>query len=330
MSSKPDIAVAVLGLGSIGLRHARNLLDEGARVIGFDPSEERRALLARDGGTAVTERAAALEAVSAAVVASPSGQHSDDLRAAIEAGCHVLVEKPLAHSEAGLDALLSRAEAAGLAVFVAVNQRFNPTVVAGRARLAGGALGEPLWARLLCASYLPDWRPQQDYRQGYAADPISGGVLFDVIHEFDLANHLLGPATTLAAAASRSGRLDMASEDVADVLLGHGPSLRSSLHLDYVTRPAQRITEIAGSEGLMRLDLRARRLERWASDGTLAEEQDFGGAVDDDYREEVAAFLACCRGEAEPRCDGREGLAVLRQVLEARRLCGLENAGAAA
>lgn len=326
LSGTPEPIVAVLGLGSIGLRHARNLKELCARPIGFDPSPERRALL--DG--AVANRAAALDAADAVVIASPSGQHRDDLEAAIEAGCHVLVEKPLAHADAGLEAVLARAEAAGLTVFVAVNQRFNPAIEAGRARLRDGRLGEPLWARLLCASYLPDWRPQQDHRQGYAADPASGGVLFDVIHEFDLANHLLGPARTLSAAATRSGRLGIATEDIADVTLEHDGQLRSTLHLDYLTRPAQRITEIAGTEGLLRLDLRARRLERWSPDGAPAETEDFPGSVDDDYRAEMVAFLDCCRGEATPRCGGREGLAVLRQVLDARRLCGLETAGAAA
>lgn len=318
--------MAVLGLGSIGLRHARNLIALGASVVGFDPSAERRALLAGDGGQARDSREAALDGADAAVVASPNAQHLDDLRAALEAGCHVLVEKPLAHDDAGLEALLGRAEAADLTVFVAVNQRFNPTVEAGRARLVDGLLGEPLWARMLCASYLPHWRPRQDHRRGYAADPASGGVLFDVIHEFDLANHLLGPAETVAAAATCSGRLDMASDDCADVLLDHGGGLRSSLHLDYLTRPARRVTEVAGTEGLLRLDLAGRGLERWTAEGDRIEALRFGGAVADDYRAEMAAFLDCCRGEAKPRCGGREGLMVLRQVLEARRLCGLAQA----
>ena len=326
MSKAPDLTVALLGLGSIGLRHARNLMGLGAAVVGFDPSPERRALLAKDGAAARDSREAALDGADAAVVASPNAQHLDDLRAALAAGCHVLVEKPLAHDDAGLEALLGRAEAADLTVFVAVNQRFNPTVEAGRARLVDGLLGEPLWARLLCASYLPHWRPQQDHRRGYAADPASGGVLFDVIHEFDLANHLLGPAETVAAAASCSGRLDMASDDSADVLLDHGRGLRSSLHLDYLTRPARRVTEVAGTEGLLRLDLAGRRLERWTAEGDRVEALRFGGAVDDDYRAEMAAFLDCCRGRAAPRCGGREGLMALRQVLEARRLCGLAQA----
>lgn len=330
MSNEPDLKLAVIGLGSIGLRHARNARALGAEVVGFDPSAERRALLAAEGGFAVESRDEALAAAGAAVIASPSGLHLDDLGAAVAAACHVLVEKPLAHTDSGLEAILRQADVAGLTVFVAVNQRFNPAIEAGQARLAEGLVGEPIWARLICASYLPDWRPQQDHKTGYAADPASGGVLFDVIHEFDLANHLLGPAEVLNAAASRSGRLGLASEDIADVTLGHAGGLRASLHLDYLTRPAQRVTEVAGTEGLLRLDLRARSLERWSVDGELAEEAQLPGSVDDDYRAEMAAFLACCRGQQRPRCDGWEGLAVLRQVLAARALCGLESAGAAA
>ncbi len=310
----------------MGMRHGRNLLSLGAKVIGADPDGARREALVAAGGRAVTERASALAEAGAAVIATPNACHLDDLRAAVEADCHALVEKPLAHTDEGLEAILSEADAKGLTVFVGVNQRFNPAVVAAREVLTAGLLGRPLWARLICASYLPDWRPDSDYRQGYAADPRSGGVLFDVIHEFDIATHLLGPGRPIAAQAARSGHLEIASEDVADVLVQHDSGVVSNLHLDYVTRPPLRTTEVAGTEGRLLCDLRARRLQRWDRTGALVQDLGFDSPIDADYREEMASFLACCAGAAQPRCDGWEGLQVLRQVLGARRLSRLAAA----
>ena len=326
LAQQADMTVAVLGLGSMGLRHARNLLTLGVRVIGADPDSARRDALEAAGGLSTAERTSALAEAGAAVIATPNACHLDDLRASIEAGCHSLVEKPLAHTDAGLEALLTAADNKGLTVFVGVNQRFNPTIAAARNIIEAGQLGQPLWARLICSSYLPDWRPDSDYRTGYAADPQSGGVLFDVIHEFDIASYLLGPAQATAALASRSGQLEIASEDVADVLLQHDSGVVSNLHLDYVTRPPLRTTEVAGTEGRLLCDLRARTLHRWDRDGALVQDLGFDSPIDDDYLAEMTEFLACCAGEARPRCDGWEGLQVLRQVLAARRLSRLEAA----
>jgi predicted dehydrogenase len=318
----PD-RIVVIGLGSIGLRHARNLVSLGCAVTGFDPDPARRAAVEPLGIAAAATLEAAFDGARAAIVASPSAHHAAHLEAALAADLHVFVEKPIAHARADLDAALARADSCGRVVFAGLMLRYHPAVERARALLMAGDLGQPIWARALCASWLPGWRPSQDYRKGYAADPATGGVIFDVIHEFDLAIHLLGPARTVACAAIRSGRLEMPSEDVADILLRHDGGAQTSLHLDYLTRPAQRTTEIAGDAGIVRLDLNGRRLTRWTIDGTLAEERVFNGSYADDYLAEMRHFLACIVGEARPRCDGHEALRVLDQVLEARKLGGL-------
>lgn len=315
--------VAVLGLGSIGLRHARNLLALGRVAVGFDPDPARRAALEALGGRAVDSRAAALDGAAGAVIASPNAYHLDDLRAVIDAGAAALVEKPLAHDPDAVAPVLAAAAARGLAVFAALNLRYHPAVIAGRAALAQGGVGVPLWGRLICSSWLPGWRPHQDYRQGYTAQADTGGVLFDIIHEFDLAFHLLGPGRAVACAARRTGVLDMASEDCADVILAHAGGVQTALHLDYVTRPRRRVVEIAGTEGVLEIDIYARRLRLTGTEGAVLRDETFAGGFDEDYVQEMTAFLACLEGSERPACDGDEALGVLRQVVAARHLAGL-------
>jgi len=317
--------IAVLGLGSIGLRHARNLLALGSQVVGFDPSEERRAMLGAEGGLPVARRDEALAAATAAIIASPSGRHLDDMQAALDAGCHLFVEKPLAHTVDGIAALLDRAEQAGKVVFVGLNLRYHPVVAKAHDLLNGGRLGRPLWARLEMADYLPQWRPGTDFRQGYANDPRTGGVIFDIVHEFDLAAHLLGLPEVKAAVAINSGTLGLASEDLAEMVMIHPGGIVSSVHVDFVTRPRRRHTLIVGTDAAMRLDLDGRRLHLTRGDGVTLAEHSFPGAYADDYIDEMRAFLACCRGEAAPACPGREALAVLDRLISARRLAGLPS-----
>jgi predicted dehydrogenase len=320
-------AVAVLGLGSIGLRHARNLLALGCRVTGFDPDAARRAMLAAEGGAVVAERDAALHGCVAAVIASPSRHHAADLAAVIGAGLHAFVEKPLSHTGAGIAGTVAKAEAEGRQVFAGLMLRWHPCVERARTAIGQGALGEILWARSTFGSWLPDWRPQTDYRKGYAADPQTGGVLFDLIHEFDLLHHLLGPAQAACAAARRSGRLEMASEDIAEVVLRHQSGVLSSLHVDYLTQPAVRRVEIAGTGGLLQLDLNARQFRRCDPAGAVVEDVVLPGSYADDYVAEMRDFIACIEGRMAPRCGGAEAVAVLETVIAARRLCGLPHSG---
>jgi predicted dehydrogenase len=316
------VKVAVLGLGSIGLRHSRNLLALEQDVVGFDPDPARRDALDSEGGASATSREAALEGVSAAVIASPNAAHLDDLDAVVGRGLHVFLEKPPAHSAAGLLPLVTRAEAASVVFFTGVNLRFSPAVRAAYADLAAGRIGEPIWARFLAASWLPDWRPQQDHTTGYTADPRTGGAIFDYFHEFDLAVHLLGPATPVAAAARSTGLLSIPAEDCADALLAHVDGPQSTIHVDYVSRVPSRYAEICGTEGMLRLDIARRTLEHTAP-GQEPKMTEFSGDHAGDYVTEMRSFLDCVEGTGTPLCDGREALSVLQVVIACRKLCGL-------
>jgi predicted dehydrogenase len=310
--------IAVLGLGSIGLRHARNLLALGQSVIGFDPDRGRRQELENGGGKTATTRDEAIAAADAVVVASPSGLHLNDMAAAIDGGRHVFVEKPLAHTFDGVQAVLDSAEAKGLTVFAGLNLRYHPGVERIRALMSEGAIGQMLWARFVVSSYLPDWRPSQDHRKGYAAEATSGGIIFDSIHELDLANYLLGPAKVLAAAARNTGELQINAEDTADILLQHEAGWQSSIHMDFVSRRRQRVTAITGTLGAVELDMPGRRLQRYDEAGQAMPEEIFGGEINDDYSAEMKHFIACVEGSETPRCNGREALVILRQAIDAR------------
>jgi predicted dehydrogenase len=325
-NERADLRLGILGLGSIGLRHGRNILQMGQNVNGFDPDEDRRARFAELGGHPAATREGILNSCDILVIATPSGQHLNDLHDAISAGCHVFIEKPLSHTDEGLEAILRQADERGLVIFAGLNQRFNPVIEAAKAKISDGALGQLLWARLLCGSYLPDWRAGDDYRTGYAANPKTGGVLFDVIHEFDIANFLLGPARTINACARNTGLLELSAEDCADVVLEHDSGVRSVLHLDYVTRPGRRRVEIAGSSGLLELDLSGRKLQFYDKDGTLTHEQTWNSSANEDYLNEMKQFIRCITHAETPRCNGHDALNVLRQVLAARQISGLPSA----
>lgn len=317
--------IGVIGLGSIGLRHARNARGLGATVTGFDPDEARRTLCAEAGCTVTADENDIFEQCDAVVICSPNRFHLDHLRRAVQAGRHALVEKPLAHTLDGLLPLLDGADARGLVVGAAMNLRFHPVAQAARRLVTDDVCGKPLWARFIMSSYLPAWRPHQDYSQGYTADRDTGGVIFDVIHEPDLACFILGAGDAVAASAYNTGTLNIPTEDCADFVIDHGVC-RSAIHVDYVSTHKRRFFEIQCTSGFIQGDLLARRITAHNTDGKITHDESFPGSFDDDYVAEMHAFLTAASGGAQYPCPARDSYDVLRAVLQVRKLAGLPGA----
>lgn len=316
--------LAVLGLGSIGARHVRNARHLGLDVVGYDPCASVASDLPVEGFLRMDSAAAALTEADAVIIASPSGQHLDDLEQAIEAGCPALVEKPIGHDPERTAALLDRAAAAKLQVGAAFNLRSRSVVRAVRAR-AADQLGDFVWARFVSASWLPDWRPETDYRTGYANRPESGGVVFDVIHEIDLAAHLIGPAEVASSVTRRSGRLELETEDTAEIVLQHSQGCLSSLHLNFASPVRRRAIEICGTNGLVAADLRSGRITWLNQDGGVVDEEIAAIDPNAEYQAVLAEFLSALSKGTAPASDGRAGLAAVRLAHRARNMAPAES-----
>jgi predicted dehydrogenase len=299
---------AVLGQGSIGRRHAGLLRELGHWVVTFDPIA--------DADT--RDERAALEAADAAVVASPTSEHLDQARRAVAAGCHVLVEKPLSTAAAGVDALLAEATAGGRLLAVAMNLRFHPGPRGVRDAIAAGEIGRPLTAAVSFGSYLPDWRPEADYRRSYSArSELGGGVLLDVVHELDYATWALGEVVEVSAWLERVSDLEIDVEDVALLHLRHASGALSSVQLDYLDRSYRRGCRVVGSEGTVSWD--------WGEEavtvlrpGREPERRPAPSDVQAAYRAQAAAFAAAVGGGGGGLVSGEEGLAALRVIDAAR------------
>lgn len=321
-----NLRIGVLGLGSIGLRHAKNLLDMGYSVRAYDPTPQRRDMFEQAGGQVVKSKQDIATTCDAVVIASPSAFHLPDLEWAIENGKHAFVEKPLAHTLQGLDVICREAKDKNLTLSLGMNIRFNPAIRHLSEMIVKGHIGNVLWANYWHSSYLPDWRPQADYRTGYAADPKTGGVIFDVIHGFDLLYFLLGNYSVSGAVARVSGVLEMSSDDCADILCQHTSGVTSTLHMDFITRPKTHTFTVAGTHGTARVDISRRSLVVTGGDGVINFEKIFDEThVNNDYCEELQDFINAIQGKPLRGCSLSDGMDVLTKVIESRKLAGLPH-----
>ena len=106
-----------------------------------------------------------------------------------------------------------------------------------RKNVNSNKLGSFLFSKINCSSYLPDWRPSQDYRRTVSSSSsYGGGVLLELSHEIDYANWFFGPFLKVQAVLKNTGTLEIDVEDIADLVLTNKNGMNVQIHLDFCSR----------------------------------------------------------------------------------------------
>lgn len=317
----------IVGCGSIGRRYALSVARLGVPFAVMDISRDRSIGIAKETGTDTyfedLDQALAW-GPEAVVVATPNRYHAEHATAALAAGAHVLIEKPISDRLVEADRLVKVAEQANRRAFVVCNMRFHPAVKALKSGM--GAIGEVRYARAHYGNYLPLMRPGGDYRELYCSSRAAGGgVVLDAIHEIDYLIWLLGPVNAVQGASGKLSDLDIDVEDFANFTMEHVSGARSVVTIDYLRPWKRRGCELVGSEGLI----------VWESEGKQPEQcsvrvyESAKGAwrsllatdnLDNEtpYVDMLAAFLDATRGKATWLQTVREARDRLSVALRAR------------
>jgi UDP-N-acetylglucosamine 3-dehydrogenase len=252
---------AVLGLGMIGRHHGR-LLQTSPRVRfagAVDPGGDRHGVL-RDPALlfASIPELLASGPVDFAIVAVPTEEHLPAVRELAAAGVHVLVEKPLAATEAETLALISAVEDAGLHGAVGHVERCNPALLELRRRLNAGEIGRPF----LIATE----------RIGPFPDRIRDvGVVKDLAtHDLDLVRWL-GGAPVARVAAETQHRMGRDHEDLVLATGRLGNDVAFNCVVDWLSPTKVRRTRVLGERGMFVADTLTTDLTFYANAATPIE-----------------------------------------------------------
>jgi len=324
----------IAGLGSIGRRHFRNLIALGEKDIVL--LRTRKATLPDDelaGFSVETDLQQALQKhrPQAVIVANPTSLHLDVAIPAAEAGCHILLEKPVSHSLERLDLLQRTAAQSGSKILVGFQFRYHPTLNKARELIQSGALGKVLTVHAHWGEYLPQWHPWEDYRQGYAARAdLGGGVIVTLTHPLDYLRYLLGDAEALWSFNGHISPLEVDVEDVAEIGLKFTNGAVGGVHVNYFQRPPVHRLEIVGTQGTLRWDnadgiLQHHRLpDAFGSYADLppapvleAFSPPEGFERNQLFVAQTRHFVEMARGESEPLCSLNDGVQALRLALAA-------------
>jgi predicted dehydrogenase len=229
----------IVGAGVIAPLHvaAIEALDD-AELVGVSDLDE-------DRGIPFDELLAL--APDVVVVCTPHPSHPPLAIAALEAGAHVLCEKPIAVETDGADAMIAAAERAERLLGVCFQQRFRPVIVRARELIVAGEVGELVRVSVVDPLYRPEaYYGTAGWRGTWQGE--GGGVLMNQApHTLDLLCHLAGPPARVWGVARRRSQ-PMEAEDTAAALLEYPNGAVGSLETSTVEAGVQRI-ELVGDRG---------------------------------------------------------------------------------
>ena len=253
------VGVAVVGVGTLGKRHAENLRRAvpGAQLVTLADSDGIRASqvaaeLEVEHSCDSIERLVERNDVQAVVIASPSKYHARGIQVAAQAGKHVFCEKPLALTLEDADAALNSVARAGVQLQIGFMRRYDPAYASARKRIEAGEIGDPVIFKSV-------GRDKQPPPPSFLQSNVNGTLFSDAaIHDFDLVRWLMGDE--VAAVHSFAGLVACAElaefNDIDACLvnlrltrggLGHVEAFRKATY-GYDIR-----TEVLGTQGALQV-----------------------------------------------------------------------------
>ncbi|MFL1461467.1 Gfo/Idh/MocA family protein [Roseococcus sp. DSY-14] len=296
--------IGVVGAGHFGRFHALKLRGRGLSGL-HDPDAARAARVAEEAGCPVLDLPGLLAASDALVVATPTVHHAAVASAALRAGRHVLVEKPIAATLAEANALVALAAAQGRVLMVGQIERHSAAIRTLRAECAGRRLGHVEAVRVA------PFRPRS----------LDVSVVLDLmIHDLDLILALAD--SPLDSVAAVGGRAVSDNTDWAVAHLGFASGMRATVTASRLAVGLERRLRAMGPEGELRVDFLARSLEFVAPGGAAPMEHLPGWGIErrswtdhDSLEAEHDAFRAAIAGARPYEADGQAGRAALDAAL---------------
>lgn len=264
MKKNFNLKVCIIGFGSIGRRHASNLLKMGADVI-----------LLRSGNTNINipkfkKKLKTYfnfddmlnEKPDLIFICNPTIKHDYYVGLSIINNIPFFVEKPIGAKYLKALKFQSQIKKRKLKTCVGYMMRYDVCILKIKELLDKNFLGKVTTAIMEWGSYLPSWHPWENYKHSYAArNSLGGGVIKTCSHEIDLALFLFGDVKKHVCFKRHDQVLNIDVEDHADILLKHRSGVTTFIHLDYFQRKTKRYIEIIGEKGRLSWNYNKRLLE---------------------------------------------------------------------
>ena len=325
----PETEVLIVGGGSIGERHLRTFIQTGDVAASIcEPREEKLAELGQQydvAGTFPSFDDAPLDDFDAVVICTPPNLHIPMARKAVDANCHILVEKPLSLDLNGVDELIGLTREKGLVAGVAYVLRHTPLFVRMKEKLDSGMIGRLRIVSIKSGQEFARYRP--DYRNIYfAKKAMGGGAINDAVsHLLNYVQWCLGREHEVCCMYDRLSDMEIETEDCAFLTLRFDDGIIAQIQQNLFQKDYQIYIEFVGSEGTLRVGGGLQQGSARPQIGFLKSEAS-GWEVetipayerDDTFVAQARNFLRAIANEEEIRTSLEEGRRTLEVCLKAK------------
>ena len=285
----------IFGGGSIGKRHLNNLFTLGEKEL-FCYKRTYDKQFEMDYHCKVITSYNEMKELKPDVLyaCNPTSLHHNVLLWAQELEAHIFMEKPLTNNEHNLNIGLQQWDKQKV-FFIGFVMRYHPLVEIIKEKLLKKVIGDVFSAGFEFGSYLPNWHPNENYKESYAAiKSLGGGVINTITHELDLMFNFFGVPESVIAAKVNLNYLQIDVEELCESIFKY-PWGFTTLHLDFLQKDYYRQIKIIGTEGKIIWNWRdnSMRIERYNEPKEIIELKNTD--INQLYLDELTDFLHLIR-----------------------------------
>ena len=315
----------VLGVGSVGRRHSRNLASLGCQISAMDPRADHLKEAAIEVPlihrfTNLEDSLAKSSEYSGVIVCSPPNFHVRQAIAALKLGLPVLLEKPVSPDAESTRILADAVREAQVPLLLGYSYRWWPPVQELKCRLDQQAVGKVLHVRCVLSAHLADWHPWEHYQDFFMARrELGGGALLDESHFLDLMLWFFGMPGEVFAKIERLSALEIETDDNVDAWLAYPDGKRILVHLDLYGRPHERSITVIGDQGTLQWRYETNTLRYSQSIGQDWQETKYTCERNEMFMGTAREFVEMLDSGQAPSCTIEDGYKVLRAIEAMRR-----------
>jgi len=305
--------VLLVGCGSIGRRHLRNLiaLNKVKKIFVYSKVKNYLSGLKDKNKVSLVESLDDVK-VDLAIIANETYKHIDTALVLAKKRIHLFIEKPLSHILSGKLNLLKKIISQNkIKVAIGYNLRFLGAIKFIKTILSQQTLGDIYCVKIEVGQYLPSWRNGRDYRVSYSASKRrGGGVALDLSHEIDYMRYFFGDPHSFKTVKAKVSDLKIDSEDIFEGIYIYDRFI-CNVHLDYLQKNRKRIIRIEASKGYLVCDLISKKIiiEINGKKKIITDKKLFD--LDKTYIWEILSFIRSIKNDHKPEVTFKDGVRVL-------------------
>lgn len=246
--------IVLIGLGSIGKRHLNNLLELGYKDISLVSRRDSKYSNPQNlKSYATIKEACTQNKFDYAFICTPTALHFGNIKELIAFQIpNLYVEKPIVRTLKEAIEIKKLIHSHNINITIGYDLHFDIGLNKIKELLENQIIGKVCTFKAEVGQYLPDWRPHEDYRQGMSASTVlGGGVMLDLVHEFDYVNWIFGPVKSIFGRNGKLSDLEIETEDISVNIIETKKGVIGTICLDYLQTELARNLKVVGSQGVL-------------------------------------------------------------------------------